>query len=459
MSAASANLTRSAPALLRLDVVEPGKPRVVGWIPCVIGTDVRFSVEGLEGYRIGDWDPLIYDALLLAAAIEYCDRALARREFDWRRFFELRLPVHEPDRWNEPALKRSLLAALELLTGDSWTIEFVPRQTPVEAPRQNTLGLPSNIAAVLPYSDGLDSRAVGGLIDAQLRGGLVRVRLGSVGSKRKRERVHPFAKIPYEVVVDGGTKESSGRSRGFKFAMVASVAAYLANAPRIIMPESAQGALGPVLVAVGQAHEDYRNHPEFTALMTRFLAVLFARDVKFEFPRLWNTKGETLKAYAELRNGQDFWTDTRSCWQQSRQVSWEGSRRQCGICAACLLRRMSMHAAGLTDLKETFVWQDLSAPDFKSGAAPGFSQITGALREYGIAGALHLDHLAALTGPRHAGAVDHHAFKIARALDLTEDVVRERLLRVLNQHREEWYAFMDMVGSRSFLAGWAGGKR
>jgi hypothetical protein len=426
-----------------------------GWAPCVIEGDVRFSTKGLESYCLGNWEPLIYDALLLPAAIEYCDRALARREFDWPRSFELRLPVHDPDRWNEPALNGALVSALEHLTGDFWTIDFVARRSAVDAPRQTLLGLPSGVAAILPYSDGLDSRAVGGLLEEELRGGLIRVRLGSVGSKRKRERELPFAKIPYEVVVRGGTKESSGRSRGFKFAMVAGVGAYLVGAPRIIMPESAQGALGPVLVPVGQAHEDYRNHPEFTALMVRFLKLLFARDMQFEFPRLWHTKGETLKAYATLCGGQDFWTATRSCWQQSRQVSWGGRRRQCGICAACLLRRMSMNAAGLRDLKETFIWQDLSSPEFKNGAVPGFARITGALREYAIAGLLHLKHLAALTGERHAGAIDHHVFKIARALGVAEDDVRRKLMRVLNQHRQELDAFMDMVGSQSFLAGWA----
>jgi len=459
VSATAAKRARTSPVVLRLDVIEPTGLPLNGWRPCLIGTDVRFSIEGLESYRIGEWEPLIYDALLLAAALEYCDRALARREFNWHRVFELRVPVHDPDRWNESALKRALLGALELLTGDSWTIDFVARMAPMGAPRQSTLGLPSNVAAVLPYSDGLDSRSVGGLLDAQLNGALIRVRLGSVGTKRKRERSQPFAKIPYEVVIDGGTKESSGRSRGFKFAMVASVGAYIAHASRIIMPESGQGALGPVLVPVGQTYEDYRNHPEFTARMTHFLKLLFGRDIQFEFPRLWHTKGETLKTYADLRKGQDFWTDTRSCWQQSRQVSWEGRRRQCGLCAACLLRRMSMHAAGLADHKETFIWRDLSMPEFCKGAAPGFSRITGALREYGIAGVLHLDHMAALTGQRHAAAIDHHVFKLARPLGLTEDEVRSKLLRVLNKHQEEWHAFMDMVGSRSFLAGWAHGRR
>jgi len=459
MSAAARKRARKEPALLRLHVVEAASQALPGWTPCVVDQDVRFSTEGLESYCFSNWEPLIYDALLLAASVEYCDRALARKEFEWRRYFELRIPVHQPDRWNDPALQRALIAALELLTGDSWTVGFVARTALVESPRQRHLEMESGTSVVLPYSDGLDSRAVGGLLESELGGALIRVRLGPVGSKRKRDRNQPFARIPYEVVVDSGTKESSGRSRGFKFAMVAAVAAYLANAARIAMPESSQGALGPVLVPVGQAYEDYRNHPEFTALMSRFLRLLFGRNIQFEYPRLWHTKGETIKAYAELSNGRDFWSDTRSCWQQSRQVSWNGRRRQCGICAACLLRRMSMNAAELAERDETFVWQNLSATRFEQGVLPGFTQITGAMREYGIAGALHLDHLAALTGDRHAAAINHHAFKLARALGADESDVRSKLVDVLNKHKKEWEAFMDMVGSRSFLARWTSGQR
>lgn len=455
MNGAQAKKARNEPASLRLHVAEQGSNILPGYMPCVIDRDVRFSTEGLESYCFSNWEPLVYDALVLAASVEYCDRALARKPFAWRRDFELRLPVHDPDRWNEAALNRALIAALELLTGDAWNITFVERRDAVEPPVQTRLAMPSGISVVLPYSDGLDSRSVGGLLESELGAGLIKVTLGSVGATRKRE---PFARIPYEVVVDRGTKESSGRSRGFKFAMVAAVAAYLANAERIAMPESAQGALGPVLVPVGQAYEDYRNHPEFTALMARFLRLLFGRNIAFEFPRLWHTKGETIAAFAAMRDG-NFWSDTRSCWQQSRQVSWGGRRRQCGICAACLLRRMSMHAANLADTNETFIWHDLTATRFEQGVLPGFTQITKAMREYGIAGALHLDHLAAMTEPRHASAISHNAFKLSRALGIDHAEASRNLISVLNRHKAEWENFMDRIGSRSFVAGWISANR
>src|SRR5260370_10918210 len=42
------------------------------------------------------------------------------------------------------------------------------------------------------------------------------------------------------------------------------------------------------------------------------------------------------------------------------------------------------HAAGLKEAKETYVWEDLSAPTFKAGAAAAFKRkrITPAMREY-----------------------------------------------------------------------------
>src|SRR5262245_13182296 len=82
----------------------------------------------------------------------------------------------------------------------------------------------------------------------------------------------PFTSVPYSV--HEGTRtfmESSARSRGFKFATISGLTAYLAKAEQVIVPESGQGALGPTLVPVGQTYEDYRNHPVFTDLMEKFL--------------------------------------------------------------------------------------------------------------------------------------------------------------------------------------------
>ncbi len=64
---------------------------------------------------------------------------------------------------------------------------------------------------------------------------------------------------------------------------------------------------------VGQTYEDYRNHPLFTDLMEMYLEALFDYKPHFEFPRLWYTKGETLKEFVtECKDGAT-WKRTWSC--------------------------------------------------------------------------------------------------------------------------------------------------
>ena len=124
----------------------------------------------------------------------------------------------------------------------------------------------------------------------------MRVRVGNKPHDiSKRERLNiPFAAIPYSVRLDEGrNSENSARSRGFKFSIVSAMAAYLTGAPSAIVPESGQGALAPALLPVGQGYEDYRNHPIFTSLMERFIKALLGYQIKYQFPRLWTTKGET----------------------------------------------------------------------------------------------------------------------------------------------------------------------
>jgi hypothetical protein len=91
---------------------------------------------------------------------------------------------------------------------------------------------------------------------------------------------YPFTSVPYQVTPGvGESTESSARSRGFKFALISGLAAYLAKANQVIVSESGQGSLGPVLVTVGQAYEDYRTHPLFTERMEKFLGALLNHQV------------------------------------------------------------------------------------------------------------------------------------------------------------------------------------
>ena len=149
---------------------------------------------------------------------------------------------------------------------------------------------------------------------------------------------------------------------------------------------------------------------------------------------------------------------TWSCWQQTRQVSVDHKKRQCGICAACFLRRMSVHAAELEEIQSAYVWEDLTAPSFEMGAAPTFerSKITGKMRQYAIAGSLHLDHLAGLKEASNSSrSLKLSAFQLSRALALPEFEVSEKLERLLAQHQLEWKGFVQSLGATSFVADWA----
>jgi Queuosine biosynthesis protein QueC len=439
---------------IRIHIADGNSQTMRGETRCEIGRDLSFSTEGLESYLLAETRDETWDALLVAGAVEFADRIHRRPSLGWNRAISLRLPVRDPDRWSQPAVRESLRDSLDYLTGDSWEVSFYQRRTEVVRLGQPHLVCPQGITAVIPFSNGLDSRAVSGLLERELTSQVLRVRLSTGKQAVEGLSVNElFARVPYNL--RGRFPESSGRSRGFKFAMLGGVAAHLSGASQIIVPESGQGALGPSLIPVGQTYEDYRSHPTFTSRMERFFEAFFERAIAFSFPSIWQTKGETLRNYI-YHCGDVRWMDTRSCWQQSRQVSVGGKRRQCGVCAACMLRRMSIHSAGGGESNEHYVWENLGAPTFEAGVAPGFDErrVTRALREYAIAGALHLEHLAAWRRDSTAPSLEVHCHQLGQALALDRSIVREKLIRLLQKHEEEWAAFLSHLGPGSFVTRW-----
>lgn len=443
---------------LAVDVVEAGSRSRKGALPCRLEEHIRFDTEILETFSSTNWQPVIYDALVVAAAVEFCDRSLSRGAMNWGRRFRIYVPVHDRSRWSDPAVVQALTNALNFLTGDDWHFDFRSRKKAATPPAQERMEFPSDAEAVIAYSEGMDSHAVDGLERKRLGHRLIRVRVGTKWRDLpKTERLLvPFAALPYKVkLASNNNAENSARSRGFKFSIVAAIAAYLIDAPSAIVPESGQGALAPAILPVGQGYADYRNHPSFTALMERFVYALLGHRLSYQFPRLWMTKGETLREFVDNCGEAVNWIATRSCWQNSRQVSVSGSRRQCGICAACLLRRLSVHAAGLAEPREHYVWEALEAPTFESAVAEGFTNITPALREYAIAGALHFEHLASLRESAHYELLKRRATaELARALTESQDVVANGLDRLLHQHATEWTAFRNHLGPESFVRKW-----
>ena len=432
----------------RIEVLTKSESARRHWISCKEGEEFSFSTEALRYYTLSKWEPVIFDAMVLAAAVEYADAVAPRPSHRWRRHLSVSVPVHEPDRWNAREAQHSLRSALGFLTGDTWEFQFRARPEEQAEPRGNYLSLSSSTAACMPYSPGLDSLAVSGIERHHLGEQLVLVRVQRGGRFGHSGKV-PFVKVPYSISYrKRRRKESSGRSRGFKFFLISGLAAYLTNAPRVICPESGQGILGPALLSVGQPHPDYRNHPLFARRMKAFLKALLRFEVQYDFPRLWFTKGETIADFMDLTEG-DGWKDTRSCWRDSRSSSLEGSWRHCGVCAACMLRRLSLHEAGLSEPAGTYRWPNGGAPPFEPEGDRVFSKLTGAYRADAVAGTLHMRYLAEL--PDDADLIRGHAAMLSPVLELEVTDVERRIRRVFEKHREEWAAYLQSLGRNSFV--------
>lgn len=422
-----------------------------------IGSEIKCDKDIFDSYCHEGWSNIHHDLLIVCAAVEFADRRWARSNAYWARHFHVTVPVIELNTWQYAAVRQSLCDALRHLTGDEWRFSFVHHKgAATSKPRQGALFPNQRKTFAIAYSEGLDSLSASGLYNQNDTGVSVRV---SKFKQRLRKDERPFDRLPFDVKVKPSA-ENSARSRGFKFAAVTAIAAQLSSVSRIIVPESGQGALGPVLLPLLNIYPDYRNHPTFFRRMERFIKALLGVDLTYEQPRLWHTKGQTIAAFLARPGVKPQQViETRSCWQQRFNVRVAGEVRQCGVCAACLLRRMSLHAAGVEEPPEKYAIADLQATRL-SDAVPKENRYrpSSTLYDYGYMGARHLQQLADLASVPDA-ALKPHAFQVSDALGSSLGDVTTKLRDMLVQHSEEWAAFEKHVGDNSFLQLWTKGGR
>ena len=322
--------------------------------------------------------------------------------------------------------------------------------------RQRMLPFGKNKRFAIAYSEGLDSRCVSGLYNKDDIAVLVRV---SKNRDRIKRDEHPFDLIPFEVKLKA-SRESGVRSRGFKFAAITAIAGHLSGINSIIVPESGQGALGPVLLPLHNTYADYRNHPTFFRKMERFIKALLGYTVAYQQPRLWNTKAETISAFLAISGkAPESLLDTRSCWQQRWNARLDGKLRQCGLCAACLLRRMSMHAVGIDERPDAYIISDLTAARYEEALPQSHRmRLSRTMVDHGSVGARHLQQLADMAKLPDA-AMRRAAFEIAKATSASEREVRDKLRKLLMKHAAEWNDFKSAQGNKSFISRWTEGGR
>ncbi len=444
----------SAPKVKHLIVVENDAAAISQSVPgafvAAIGSQIVFDPSGFDRYNVKGFDPRHYDLLVICAAIELADRRW-KRPYTWERSFELSIPVFDLKRWTRDDVGQALRAALSMLTGDKWHFHFRKAKAGAQfGNRQLPLAFAQKWKFAIAYSNGLDSRAVSALCGPPEETLCIRV---SGDRQRRAAGDSHFDRIPFKVQGSRG-RESSFRSRGFLFAAITAVAAHLAKIDRIVVPESGQGALGPAFLPPHGVHRDYRNHPAFFRKMETFLSASLDSHARFEQPRLWSTKAQTLVAFLQIpKREQLHLTDTRSCWQQ-RSIVNVGRRRQCGLCAACLLRRMSLHAAGVCEPRNVYVVSDLSANSIAVALVNISSGVDRQIMiEYGTAGFRHFQHLAEMA-VWNDRKIRVHVSQVAAALGATNHETNHNLRKLLEQHASEWAAFVAFQGKQSFLLKW-----
>ncbi|MFN4340161.1 Qat anti-phage system QueC-like protein QatC [Parvibaculum sp.] len=309
------------------------------------------------------------DLLSIGMAVTAADTFILRADEPdgWRRTFEMRLPLSEPERWIP--LKAHLEATLRFLSSDLWNFEFTSggmEPPPIsEIKRRNRVVNLAKVDCAALFSGGLDS-AIGALdlIAQGIRPLLVSH--ASRGDADKQDIVAGLLPSSCERMsvntypTWAGADDDSQRTRSFQFlvlgALAAEAIAHYRKIPQadLFVCENGLIALNPPLTPrrLG-SHSTRTAHPHF---LSSFQALLDGAriPVAVSNPYRHVTKGEMATPHAAQGTFSHFATETVSCGK------WKRRNQQCGRCVPCIIRRASMHAAGVHDTTD-YQYPDLQA--------------------------------------------------------------------------------------------------
>jgi 7-cyano-7-deazaguanine synthase in queuosine biosynthesis len=263
---------------------------------------------------------------------------------------------------------------------------------------------------------------------------------------------HRRVSVPIKVAANTHA-EQTFRTRSFIFCVLAGLASYLAEAESVIIPEAGQGSLGPSIVPLGAESPHRGSHPGFTRRMAEFFAAFWKKEIRILHPQLWRTKGEVLALLKtnRLLNG---WDATRSCSRDQRVIRTERHvLLQCGICSGCLLRRLSVTAAALSEPADGYLWSDLGAKSLDEALCADARRNTTA-NDYDIAvhSVLAMEELARKAGqPAEDPALQSTIFDAYGNNSSERANGMIQLTRLLSAHGSEWATFTRKFASASWL--------
>ncbi len=298
------------------------------------------------------------DLISIAMAVTAADTFVLRADAPdgWGRDFEIVLPLADPAPWE--AIKPALEAALRFLSSDMWHFEFagegaLPPTDSVIRSRNRVVDL-SKVDCVSLFSGGLDS-AIGAL-DVLARGRRpLLVSHASRGDADKQDAVASLLPVACERMsvntypTWAGPDDDSMRTRSFQFLALGALAAEAVAKYRqsacveLLVCENGLIALNsPLTPRRMGSHSTRTAHPYFLRAFQNILDAV-GLPVTVTNPYRHRTKGEMAAPHAAQTNFRSLVSTTVSCGK------WKRRNQQCGRCVPCLIRRASLHAAGVTD--------------------------------------------------------------------------------------------------------------
>lgn len=315
------------------------------------------------------------DLLRIATTVYMIDR-LARRGRSgsprWSRSLRVSVEVYDPDFWSCEDIRGLLGECVEFVGGDGWEFEFAPDPSPRPTCDGGWLRF-ADPPLVCLYSGGLDSAAglakrLRGRPQQQVIPVLVR---HQSGQRRLVDRQlvalgehYGVGLKPLESVVTTiaphrlHDEEHSQRCRSFLFTAAGGVVAWMSGSQSVEVFESGVGAVNlPLMAGMVGSKATKGSHPHFLRLMSRLLSLVAGREITFRLPFLDRTKAEVVRTLAEDGLG-EVARSTASCVHYPLR---EATRKQCGICPACIFRRQSMITAGIEEPTDAYKY-DLFGP-------------------------------------------------------------------------------------------------
>ncbi len=425
----------------------------------------RIDASHIQRYCFSTQNELLEDITSVLSAVRTADRSVVRQHTKgWARDLPISAPVSDLRLWRSPEVIHALTDTLGFLTADRWSFVFTHRKRRRGGPHQDPLvELPQQQRVFIPFSNGLDSYAIAEDLCAACPSlELVLVNVRAKDKLRKwgdlaRDKTYEFHTVEVAAYADEPHRaELTFRSRAFLYDLLAGYGAAIAQPARVVIPENGQGSLGGSLVPLGAEAPHRSCHPGFTCRLASLIRLLTKADVEFDHPAIFLTKGEVLANLARRDTDVERWLGNhRSCSYDARHSSSDKKALHCGVCGNCVLRRVSLRWAGVSD-STMYGARDLHAITFEKSFPGGAPRDLKAKRDLALNSIRSMQRLADLAVRPGSVRVEAEILALARGLNEPIKTVREKMEAFLIQHRKEWELFVASCGPKSWVAEFAG---